>query len=906
MQARATKHLRLLALIGPLTIVSILSLYLHREARRNALTADAPRTIRPEDPRALLAEANRLSWLFNWYRAGPLYARAETIFRESGDRRNELYAEIGRIRSQAETGSFVDISNYLAAQLRTPQVQNDPELKLWCLVSKGMTDIEIDPSSAKRAWGEARGLAKRLGKKQWEARAEGELGLISFLEGDSWKAGRMVGAALLSAMSSGDIGGQIRYLELIGNGLNEIRRQEEALQFFDRAIRLASETTDAGFPFMAYEGKGDALLALNRPGEARTILEKALAEAKREDKRGHEADCLILLGKLFRRENDQAKAVESLEAAGALANSLKFYRMVADTMFELAPIYQQQGDFRTAEARLSMGLEASQRVGDRYYIPRNLTSLADLKAQQGQLRAADSLYAQAEDVIDGLLVDMPGSYSKSSLLAAMSATYLGHFRLAVENHDVRQAFEILERARGRTAADILRSHRAITSHEPSGAVGIENSISLLQLRLMRSQSADERNRLLEDLEEQDERLAYLTESLKRLAPTSFTKPADLSTVQGSLRDDELLVEYVLDDSQSFCVLLTREQASVEVLPTSRREIEDLTDRYLAQIEAKQPSSETSRQIYTLLVAPVLHRFDAARLVIVPDGKLHLLPFDSLQDGNGHYLFASRTVSYSPSATVLEVLRTERRPVLPARAFLGVGDVIYQKDDGLLAKLGGESTIPGKILRGLHDLTGLPLPNLPESGEEVIAAERQIGGKNSVVLLGKDATEGAFQSLPLGDFKIIHLAVHAIPSSQYPQRAALVLGRDGKFGDGLLQEREIAWLPLNADLVTLSACDTGVGRLEGEEGVNNLAQSFIFAGARAVVATLWEAQDNATNSLMQYFYRHLGDGQDKASALREAKVDFLEKYGRSALPYYWAGFVMIGEGAGTIASLSTKP
>jgi CHAT domain-containing protein len=70
--------------------------------------------------------------------------------------------------------------------------------------------------------------------------------------------------------------------------------------------------------------------------------------------------------------------------------------------------------------------------------------------------------------------------------------------------------------------------------------------------------------------------------------------------------------------------------------------------------------------------------------------------------------------------------------------------------------------------------------------------------------------------------------------------------------------------------------------------------------------LWEAQDNATNSLMQYFYRHLSDGQDKASALREAKVDFLEEYGRTALPYYWAGLVMIGEGAGTIASLSTKP
>lgn len=115
------------------------------------------------DPHALLTEANRLSWLFNWTKAEPLYAQAEALFAHNGDSRNELYAKIGRIRGQAESMSFADISEFLSAQLEKPLVQNDPKLKLWCLAAKGYTGLEIDPASAKRAWEEVRAVAKKAG-----------------------------------------------------------------------------------------------------------------------------------------------------------------------------------------------------------------------------------------------------------------------------------------------------------------------------------------------------------------------------------------------------------------------------------------------------------------------------------------------------------------------------------------------------------------------------------------------------------------------------------------------------------------------------------------------------------------------------------------------------------------------
>jgi CHAT domain-containing protein len=118
-------------------------------------------------------------------------------------------------------------------------------------------------------------------------------------------------------------------------------------------------------------------------------------------------------------------------------------------------------------------------------------------------------------------------------------------------------------------------------------------------------------------------------------------------------------------------------------------------------------------------------------------------------------------------------------------------------------------------------------------------------------------------------------------------------------DGLLQFREIAHLPLTADLVTLSACDTAVGELQGEEGSTGLVQAFLFAGAKSVVASVWSADDSSTELLMKQFYTHLAEKEDEASALRHAKLDFLKTRGNVA-PMYWAPFVLVGDGSSPIS------
>jgi CHAT domain-containing protein len=846
------------------------------------------------DPQELLDEANRLFWLNNGPKAATFYGKAERLFATDGDRRNEIYAKVGRLRSEAELMSFVELSRILNEQLQNPIVRNDSKLRLWCLIAKGYTDIEIDYRAAKRDWLEAQEIAKGQGEDEWVTRASGELGLIAFLEGNPGTAARLLGGALLSTMATGDKGGQIRFLELLGTGFEEVNRHAEALRFFERAIKLADAERDSGLPFMAYEGKAQALVALGRAEEAKGVLESALTKARAQQNRGHEAQLLILLGKLEAQTGSRQRALTYLEDAGQLSTLMRCYRIEADAMFELATLYRDDGDLATADARATQGLIASQQVGDRYYVPRNLTMLADLKARRGQFPEASALYQEAEDVIEGMLISVDQTYWFSSAAAAMSQTYLEHFELITKTGDTAGAFTVLERVRGRTLAAVLKGRKGLPAAESTQAATLEGDVSGLQVRLMQTTSAAEREQLLDDISEYEQRLglAWTAEDSRNqrlpLQPTALTK------VQGDLHPDEALLEYVLDEPTSFCISVTRQGARVQTLPMGRKELENLVQQFDDEVRAEGAGTAISKRLFQVLLAPIPEANTATRLIIAPDGILNLLPFEALQDNQGEYLLKSRVISYVPSGTILDVLREAGKNERAPRPFLGVADVAYENQGGAGRMMPPPDTIRGRVLRGMADLSGMRLHDLPGTRKEVEHIGK-IVGPDAVILLGKDATETAFKKEPLDQFRVLHLAVHGFADTQYPERSALVLSTDPKSGDdGLLQVREITRLRLNAELTTLSSCDTGVGKLQGQEGVSNLVEAFLLAGSKSVVASLWSTEDTFTSALMDRFYQRLAEGEDTSSALRGAKLDLLAKYGEHLSPFYWAAFIPVGD------------
>ncbi|HEU5402221.1 MAG TPA: CHAT domain-containing protein [Terriglobales bacterium] len=819
------------------------------------------------------------------------------MFKKSGDKRDEIYAHVGELRARSETMSYTDVSEMIGRELADPVVKSHPRLKLWCLAQKGYTDIEISPALTKWDWTEAREIAKKLGEKQWVARADGELGTVAFLQGESRAGAKLVGKALVSTMASGDTGGEVRFLEMLGNGFNTVQRYPEALAFFGHAITVSSETPDEGFPYMAFEGKAQALYGEKRYGEARQTLNKVLQVARKDEKFSQISQIYIQLAEIDLENGQRQEATTLFEQAGKIGWEHAFYRMADRAFFELANLCIQDNDLKCAESFARQGLEASRRLGDRFFLPRDLTVLADLKAREGQMADADRLYEQAEDVIDGMLVNVDEPYWSSALAGTMSETYLHHFELAARTGTTAEALNILERVRGRTAAALLEDKVAFTEDQSPAVQELEATVSNLQLQLMRSDSESERTSLNEKLIEYERRLDWTVNGDDATRREWLEKPASLESIQSVLHADEIALEYVLDEPQAFCVWITQHDAGLIVLPAGRQRIEILTQNFLNSIQIKKYDARAAEELYSILVKPISGAKSHDKWIIVPDGVLYSLPFDTLRDKAGTYLAKSKTISYVPALTVLSVLRTRKEQNGPQRLFLGVGDVLYQDQGDVASELPKARGFEKALLRGLSDTLSLPTYDLPQTRAEVLGANKILGSRG-VVLLGSHATDAAFKSEPLADFRIVHLAVHGFADSRFPERSGLVLGQSSG-DDGLLQIPEIMRLRFNADLITLSACDTGIGKVEGEEGITDLAEAFLVSGARAVVASLWSADDTFTSDLMRRFYTHLAHGEDKATALRDAKVDLLNKYGNQVSPYYWGAFVLIGDGGSPI-------
>jgi CHAT domain-containing protein len=850
-----------------------------------------------DDPTVLFTEAKRLGMLENWYASAPLFERAESLFAAAKDQKNQTYSRIGRIRSRAEEMSQREASQLLAQELASPIVQSDDRLRLWCLMNKGDIDLFFDSPAAKRDWTEALEIANRVGDRQWIARATGHLGVMEFLEGNTTLAESHLTKAIKSAYFIGDIGAQLEFFAVAGIGFNEQHRFAEALPLLQRAIELAERTKGAGFPYLAYQGLGSALIARGDIGQARSLLNKALASAHSENQHGQEAFFLVLLGDASIASGDVEGGKDYYQQAGRLFTSVHFDRGLDEAMVKLANIDRNQGKLEDAANALVVALKTGPSM-DAFYRPRVLTSLGELRVAQGRFSEATALFEAAEDVRESILIKLHSPLEIAAMAGSMSETYLDHFSLAVRLRDVPRAFAILERVRGRTSASLLYTRASEPAETPAEAA-LSAKIDAVQRSLMEAEDPQRRSGLLGLLYQFERELAIAdNESAidrQQLPPRAVT----VSSVQKALRNDEVLLEYVVAEPVAFCIAVSNHKAEIIRLSAGSKRIETLVDSYLQEIKSRRSETETAKDLYSILLGPILKKFNQNRLIISPDGPLAFLPFEALRDARSEFLIRSRTVFYVPSASEFHVIRTASSKAFPTRSLLAVGDVDYGAIH--VRRPDQKSSLAASIFRGLADFNGTRLEPLPSSRDEVLAIAHTFDS-SAVILTGKQATETEFKGEPLSEFRVIHLATHAMPDPRYPVRAAVILGADDH-DDGLLQVREIIRFRLRAELVTLSACETGVGTLQGEAGMASLEQAFLTAGAKSTVGSLWKVEDYSTSALMKEFYRHLAEGEDKATALRGAKLDFLQRNAEMS-PYYWAGFTLWGEGSGT-APLAAK-
>jgi CHAT domain-containing protein len=276
------------------------------------------------------------------------------------------------------------------------------------------------------------------------------------------------------------------------------------------------------------------------------------------------------------------------------------------------------------------------------------------------------------------------------------------------------------------------------------------------------------------------------------------------------------------------------------------------------------------------------------MTIVPHGPLYRVSFAALQDANGAYLLESYDLGYGPSASAFAW--TDR--VSARSRSQSAGRALVVADPRPLPFEPGQT----------------PLPRLSAANVEAAAIRRSVGREQTTVLSGLQAQEPAVRDA-IGDRRVVHFATHAVIQDDAPLESYLALGGSGDSSavDGRLTVRELYDLSLSADLVVLSACRTATGRPSGD-GIAGMARALFYAGTPSVVATLWDVADQPSATLISGFYAHWMRGGDKRAALRRAQLDLLRQLRSGSMlaqtplgnvrldarPFYWAGYVLIGE------------
>ena len=822
---------------------------------------------------AVLQRALHFADLYNWHASRPYFTKAEQLFEASGDKRNALYARLGAIRAGADQAPITDLSYRLAQELATnPILQSDKELRMFCLIVKGDFDGEIDVPVMRRDWTEVAALAKELGNAKWQYRAQGQLGFADFYDGDLAAAQRNVGTALIAATSAADAGAQIFYLSATANGLLSQQMNDQAITYAERAITIAEANPDAGYPILAQHARLLAMVQSGRIEGARTEVNLLLGRAEALNDRYQIADLDSTASQIARAQNDMPKAIAFLKEA-LRQEETGYGSATPQRQTDLSELYRLNGNLSKAEEFARSAADSAQSSGYIPRIPAALHTLAQVQISQHKYAEADRTYDRAAIIQDMMIGNADTTLGKTALIKAASDLYAKHFALVAEHlGNTEKAFAIIEQVRGRVMTDLLMAG-GNTSPESLEA---EKKIARLRLKLTTARSDREIRELRDEI--------FLAEQSRSIAPeisilkTNVHRAITLKELQASLSRSELVLEYVVDDPASYCLVITREDAHIVKL-AGKQIISPLVSTYLSEVKAKHPAHDEARRLYDVLMDPIPEAQSNEQLVIVRDGPLHLVPFDALLDRHNDYVVQSTTVVYSPSASSFFLLRTAAHPKNSAPTVLAVGDVPYDRSN----------LRPSAVTRGYN---GSALSNLPGSREEALAAAAAFPSESRMLLLGDDATESAFKKA--SNRRVIHLAVHAIANETRPERASLVLLSDPAHDeDGFLQASEIVQLPLNADLVVLSACDTAVGPLEGQEGVSTLSQAFLLAGARTVVSTLWSVEDETTLYLMKDFYSELNRKKRVPDALAAAKRTMLKTYGAKAVPYYWAGFTVEG-------------
>jgi len=724
--------------------------------------------------------------------------------------------------------------------------------------------------------------------------------------------------ALLIPMSRAD---QALTRSNIGYAETLLEHPAKALPQLEQALTL-SENNNARFKGYTLMRMGDVSAFSGKKTEALTYYNQALGLFTTiGDVRG-EAITLNKIAQLNVSFGLLAKARQLYLDAQKRSQELKDVQGEAAALYGLAQLARRQRNLPQAREYI---LAAIQKVESLR------TSTTNYRFRRNYLESHYDYYALETDIRMQLYFDLR---ARNDLVEAQKARDAALFAA--------------ERARARNLLDVLMESRADIRQGVSPELlererNQQNQLTEKQERLQNILAEKGKEKQKADLQREVRSLELSLEDtqseIRRRSPryAALTQPQPLkpAEIQALLDDETCILQYALGDERSYLWLITAKEILPYVLPgqaTIKQAVEavnnairiyeprDSADKEKQARELRQAMPtfrRRARELSNLILAPAAAKITSKRIVIVADKDLQYIPFSALPAPNQTgsttaqrqqeftYLIAKHEILYEPSASVLGLLRQDST-TKATRTVAVIADPVFSKADERVKNASPadkadrspslEDIQLRRILRGSGD-TASDLVRLKYSRVEAQAIKAVAPAGSMMEALDFDANRETVLSDELKQFRIIHLATHGKLDASHPELSALVFSlvdKEGRRRNGFLRLNDIYNLNLPADLVVLSACETGIGKQLKSEGLLGLTRGFMYAGAERVAATLWKVDDIATSKLMERFYTYmLSEGKPASVALRQAQLDIIGS-GEFSAPFYWAGFVLQGE------------
>ena len=704
------------------------------------------------------------------------------------------------------------------------------------------------------------------------------------------------------------------------NALLESGKYDLALKNYRQALAAYEEIGAPAETLETLHDMGRLHLLLGDSATAETHFTNAMNKAQEIGLARGITINLMALGDLQARQQAWEKAGALYSQVGERSRESGEMAWQADSLLRLAGIHQQQGKYDLAGSEAQQALKIAQTIEARPEIAAAQFRLAELKRLNSSPNAAQKAFEQAENAAQGLLdpdllwrihygkalvldeLEDPQAAIRELLNAVKLIegvrdrlqeqrfragyvqdkyqVYVDLVRLQIETGQAGAAFSTAERLRSRNFIELVENSTGSggTARDTDAAAVLQERIRQLRSVLAEEQARKrpEQRQLAMNVyssellaaQKEYESLLENRQSTRRPGGNLARVPS-YAEVRAQLAQNEALIEYVVGSDSVMVFILTPESLLTETIPMGQQDLDSRVE--LLRDLIRHPDNDRwvkpAQKLADALISPIEQRGllrDVEHLYLVPHGSLNYLPFALLPNGKSsqQLVIENYTLAYLPTAAAL---------VREPRAHAG--------SESLLAVAPKRSQ----------------LKYAPTEAQSV----NDMFKPDSDILLGEAATESAFKQLA-GDFSILHLATHGYFNKLNPLLSGLELEKDAD-NDGQLELYEILELQLNADLVTLSACQTALGSGHfsetpaGDDFVG-LTRAFIYAGSQSVLATLWQVDDRSTMNLMRDFYTRLKqDNSNKAIALALAQREMKSNQNYQH-PYYWAPFILVGDSA----------